>query len=423
MRLIGTLIAFVSALLLVSLSLTAATNAPAPRQTDTRPDPDACTLLSSMDLEPLLLSGAGGEIDGRNYYPAPGMVTCIWTAQPRNHAADAIPRSFSLAFYHMADAHRAQAQLDRQPRGDARASMAITEGDDAVVRPSPTIVVARHGADVAVVHASATDLADPEQLEARYLLDALALKAAGATVKPPPWVSPDHVAKMVPLAPTGSIAGWTPPPQQVPAGAALIQPVVHGLKQLVDWRFALLTVLAPITVGLLVMRHRRSWLTILAGTALTVAIVTMLVGSSAATWLIDRYGATGAATVTGSFATSTQYNHHDVVGYRVLIGTVDHRTMPGEFRTDDFNVLGLGDPGIYPDVGDVFTVRYLPGHPQDFVIRNDDQSPWARKLACARLGAWRGEAERKARAAPGNAGFRAELARASEVERDAACQM
>lgn len=242
-------------------------------------------------------------------------------------------------------------------------------------------------------------------------------------MKLPPWVSPDHVPKMVPLGPTGSIAGWTPPPRQVPTGAALIQPVVHGLKKVVEWRFALLTMLTPITVGLLVMRRRRSWLTILAGTALALAIVTMLVGSSDTTWLIDRYGATGAATVTGSFATSTQYNRHDVVGYRVLIGTVDHRTVLGEFRTDEFNVLGLGDTGIYPDVGDVFTVRYLPSHPREFVIRNDDQSPWARKLTCARLAAWRGEADRKVRAAPEIAGSRTELARASEAAHDDACQM
>lgn len=171
--------AIIGFLALAGVSLSAATNAPAPRQTDPRPDPDACTLLSSMDLEPLLLSGAGGEIDGRNYYPAPGMVTCKWTAQPRNHAADAVPRSVMLAFYHIADRRRAQAQLDRQPRGDMRASMAITsQRDDAVARPSPTIVIARHGADISVIDAGGAELGDPNQRETRYLLDALALKAA-----------------------------------------------------------------------------------------------------------------------------------------------------------------------------------------------------------------------------------------------------
>ena len=397
---------------------------------DPRPDPDACTLLTSMDLEPLLLAGAGGVIDGYNYYPAPGMATCKWFAQPNDHAADAVRRTTMLAFYHIADARRAQAQLDRQPRGDTRPSMAITGGgDDAIARPSPTIVVARHGADVAIIDAGGAELSDTGQLETRYLLDALALKAAGATVKPPPWAEPGHVAKMVPLAPTGSIAGWTPPPQRVPGGGAVLDPVIHGLKLLADWRFEMMMVLMPFAVVLLVVRRprRRSsaavrrWPTWLAAGCLAVLILNMLFGSEVAIRLIDRYGATGAASVTGSFTTATQYNRHDVIGYRVLIGTADHQIVQTEYRTDDFNVLGLGDTGIYPDVGDVFTVRYLPGHPQDFVIRNDDQSPWARKLACARLAAWRAEAARRTAAAPRNATFRAELAHAGQVEREAGC--
>ncbi len=410
---------------------------------DPRPDPDACTLLTSMDLEPLLLAGAGGVIDGYNYYPAPGMATCKWLAQPNNHAADAVRRTAMLAFYHIADARRAQAQLDRQPRGDIRPSMAISGGgDDAVARPSPTIVVARHGADIAIIDAGGAELSDTGQMETRYLLDALALKAAGATVKPPPWVETGHVAKMVPLAPTGSLAGWTPPPQRMPGGGAVLDPIIHGLKLLADWRYGLMTVLMPFAVVLLVIRrprrrsaevtsaefdvidhHRpvRRWPTWLAFGCLALLILNMLFGSTLATQLIDCYGETGAASVTGRFATSTQYNRHDVIGYWVLIGTADRRVVAGEYRTDDFNVLGLGDTGIYPDVGDVFTVRYLPSHPQEFVIRNDDQSPWARKLACTRLAAWHGEASRRTIAAPGNATFRAELTRASQVEHQAGC--
>lgn len=82
----------------------------------------------------------------------------------------------------------------------------------------------------------------------------------------------------------------------------------------------------------------------------------------------------------------------------------------------------LGDFSIYPEIGDVFTVQYLSGHPQDFVIRNDDQSPWARKLACSRLGTWTADALRQASAAPENADFRREAARAMLSERGAGCR-
>ena len=105
-----------------------------------------------------------------------------------------------------------------------------------------------------------------------------------------------------------------------------------------------------------------------------------------------------------------------------LIATADRRVVTGEFRTDDFDVRGLGDLSIYPATGDVFTVRYLPHHPQDFMIRNDDQSPWARKLACSRLGTWKADALRQASAAPGDASFGREAARAMSTEQAAGCQ-
>ncbi len=409
---------------------------------DPRPDPDACTLLSPADLEPLLFSGSGGVLDGYNFYPAPGLSTCRWYGKPRDHAADAVPRTATLAFYHIADARRAQAQLDRQPHHDTRLSMAITgRGDDAIVRPSPTIVAARHGADIAVIDATRAELDNPEQLEARYLLDALALKAAGAMVKLPPWAAPGQTGKLVPLAPTGSIAGWTPPPHAVPAGAGVVEPFVHALKTFANMRLSIMAVVMPVALALFFIPWRRrprrpvrldlSYAEAgpvpsrgparIGGTLLAGALLIMLFGEDAATALIDRYGETGAATVTGSFATATQYNHHDVIGYRVLIGTVDRRLVHSQLRTDDFNVRGLGDTSIYPGAGDVFTVRYLAHHPQDFVIRNDDESPWARKLACARLVAWRHEAALSARAAPGNTKFRNDLRHAIAAGQDASC--
>ncbi len=389
---------------------------------DPRPDPDACTLLSAMDLEPLLFSGTGGVLDGYSNYPAPGMSTCRWQGMPRNHAADAVPRNTTLAFYHIADARHAQAQLDRQKNTDARPSMAITgKGDDRIVRLAPTIVMARHGADIATIDARGAEIDRPDQLEVRYLLDSLALKAAGATVKPPPWVDPDHVAKMVPLAPTGSAGGWTPPPHQPAAGAAMLDPVIHLIKTIENLGFGLFIVMPLIVAAMVIWPSRHRW-PALAGVALiALLILNTLIGADLVNALIDRYGATGAAMVTGSFATSTQYNRHDVIGYRVLIGTVDHRVVEAQFRTDDFNVRGLDDTSIYPGPGDVFTVRYLPGHPQDFIIRNDDESPWARKLACERLANWRSEAERRVHFAPGNVAMRNEFDHAIAVARQAGC--
>ena len=390
---------------------------------DPRPDPDACSLLTSMDLEPLLLSGKGGVIDSASGAPAPGLATCEWSAQPQDHAADAVPRGVSLAFYHLADTTRARQQMDRQPHQDTRLSLAIGgEADDAIVRPSPTVVVARHGADIAVIDASRAELAEPDQQETRYVLDALALKAAGAEVRSPPWVEQGHVATILPLVLTGSIDGWAPPPHIAAAGADLLEPGIHMLKGFVALRVGLTVVLTPVALALLIMRRSNRWARWLGGGLVVLLLGTMLFGEDVVIALVNRYGSTGAAIVTGSFPTSTQYNRRDVIGYRVLIATADRRVVASEFRTDDFDVRGLGDLSIYPAIGDVFTVRYLPHHPQDFMIRNDDQSPWARKLACSRLDTWQLEARRKVRASPYDATFAHEAALPTQAERAAGCQ-
>ena len=412
----------------------------APRPVDPRPDPDACRLLTDLDLEPLLFAGSGGRLDSRRDHPAPGLSTCRWKAYPSDHAADVVPRTVTLGYYHIADRLRAQSQLDRQPHRDARPSQAITgKGDDAIARPSPTLVLARHGADLAMLDAGGAELDNPDQPEARYLLDALALKAAGAAVKPPPWAKPGQTAAWTPAGAPGSAGGWSPPPRAVPAGAGLIEPLIHGLKVLADLRYMLMAVAAPLVSVLIIFgsgraragqpsdpvepatRRRRRWPVWVGGASLALLIADNLFGAGVANALIDRYGEAGAATVTGSFATATQYNRRDVIGYDVMIGTADRRVVAGQFRTDDFNVRGIGDGAVYPGVGDIFTVRYLAHHPGDFIIRNDDQSPWARKLACARLARWRGEAARRAGFVPDDARLRSELGRAEAADHDAGC--
>ena len=433
----------ISAALFLSLAAIAQAGA-APAPVDKRPDPDACTLLTDLDLEPLLFASSEGKLDGYNFYPAPGLATCRWYAFTRDHAADAVPRSATLSFYHIANRQRAQAQLDRQPHRDIRPSMALTgQGDDAIARPSATLVFARHGAYVAVIDASRAELDNPNQLEARYLLDALALKAAGATVKSPPWAKPGEKAEWTSIAAAGSAGGWSPPPHPVAGGSEILGPLIHGLKALAGLRFQMMFVGTPLVLALFFLGNRspgrmqnndqsgpevwlcrrRRWPTWAGAVLLAALIGTDIYGPDAANALINRYGTVGAASVTGSFATSTQYNRHEVIGYDVLIGTADKRLVVSQFRTDDFNVRGLGDTTIYPGVGDVFTVRYLAQHPKDFVIRNDDQSPWARKLACARLASWRDEATRRNGFAPGNAEFRGELGRAESAGTAAGCPM
>jgi hypothetical protein len=428
-----------AASLCVALALTSSLIA-APGRPDPDPDPQACKLLSALDLEPLLFGGAGGVLDSFDFHPAPGLSTCRWDARPRDHAADAVPRTATLAFYHLASPQRAQTQLDAQAHRDRRPSMATTGGgDDAIARPSATVVAARHGADIAVIDATGAELDNPNQIEVRYLLDSLALKAAGASVKPAPWAKPGQVAAWAPIAAAEATGSWSPPTRPIPAGGAALEPLIHLLKTLAALNVAVTLLGTPTVLLLFFLGGRRSrkgastdaspsvrgsrqwWPAWAGGALLTLMLANAIFGKAAANALIDRFGAVGAATVTGSFVTSAQYNRQDVVGHDVLIRTVDQRVVKGRFRTDDFNVRGFDNTSIYPGLGDVFTVRYLSHHPRDFIIRNDDESPWARKLACARLATWRAEAGRKASFDPLDLQSRNELERASAEQRRAGC--
>ena len=112
------------------------------------------------------------------------------------------------------------------------------------------------------------------------------------------------------------------------------------------------------------------------------SVLNILGGSFVRTALIYKLGETGQATVTGSYGTSTQYNSHNVVGYNVLLKTAAGQLVETSFEDDDFNVYPAHNSTTYPDVNDRFTVRYLPGHPNDFIIISNDDSAWASSLRC-----------------------------------------
>lgn len=77
----------------------------------------------------------------------------------------------------------------------------------------------------------------------------------------------------------------------------------------------------------------------------------------------------------------------------------------------------------YPDQGDVFTVRYLRGHPDDFVIVRDDDSPWSNRLRCEDLVVKADQADRKAHFAWENSPFQRVAQTAHAALQSARCQM
>ena len=98
-------------------------------------------------------------------------------------------------------------------------------------------------------------------------------------------------------------------------------------------------------------------------------------------WLLYRVGQTATAQVTGTYATWTEINDHDVVGYNVLIRVAPDKLVESRFEDDEVNVFPPADFD-YPQPNETFDVRYVPGFPRDFIILTDDDSPWARRQRC-----------------------------------------
>jgi hypothetical protein len=112
------------------------------------------------------------------------------------------------------------------------------------------------------------------------------------------------------------------------------------------------------------------------------AFLNVFFGTDVAAHMVHAFGEKGSATITGTYGTSTQYNDHDVVGYHVLLKTADGKVVETGFEDDDFNIYPPKNSVVYPDVGDHFSVYYLRWFPEDFVIVDNDDSPWATALRC-----------------------------------------
>ncbi|MDP9078813.1 MAG: hypothetical protein M3O71_15395 [Bacteroidota bacterium] len=110
--------------------------------------------------------------------------------------------------------------------------------------------------------------------------------------------------------------------------------------------------------------------------------INFIFGSAINTNLIYFAGEPGAAAVISSYATSTRYNNHDVVGYHVLIKTKEGSTVQTSFADNDFNVYPSHNGVTYPHEGDRFNVRYLKHFPGSFIIITNDDGPWASGLQC-----------------------------------------
>lgn len=91
------------------------------------------------------------------------------------------------------------------------------------------------------------------------------------------------------------------------------------------------------------------------------------------------------------------------MNYLIMLKKEDGSIIETSFTPNNKNVG-------YPQDGQEFTVKYLPGHPQAFIILTNDDSPYASTGECAYLGRKLNDARIKYEFDPANMENRLEYA-------------
>jgi len=206
-----------------------------------------------------------------------------------------------------------------------------------------------------------------------------------------------------------------------------MQTLAYLVYLAVQWKFA---VIGALVVGIATWSFLSAQLfgrkkggpgcvAILAGLALILLFA--FFGNGLANRLVHDHGVPGEAIATDTFATGHIYNEQRVYGFNVLIRTGGGRVVRTSFRTDSFNVHPSRNQTRYPGPGARFNVRYLPDHPDAFVIIADDDSEWARSLRCGDLLQEVARAAQAANFAPGDAAFARARDEAVAAARAAGC--
>jgi hypothetical protein len=375
----------------------------------------------------------------------PDGLTCVWKAWKTGAPEGSDPNAtLMIQLYHFASvagAHRKLTDYVIPPH--APQLVRTHDPDDEVIHVMPSMQVAHHGVEVAVAmaHAPRSVWSLPDW-NAKF--EALTLIASGAwlkgTPRPPPVSNaaerpatpaepPAPAVSQPDTTPRAELAAashaWQPPERPLRRDSAPLLTLVRLMWLAAHHGFDLVpaSILASILIGFISYRLRSSLVLCLVPVVFGAAIVNLVMGADWADGLIYRHGIPAQATITGSFPTNIIYNNQDVVGFHVLIRPADGSVMETSFRTDDFNVYPPRNRTRYPDTGDVFTVRYLPGHPDAFVIIRNDDSPWATRLRCEGLAVEADQADHKVKFAPGNMAFRRVAQAAQAALQASGCQV
>lgn len=150
-------------------------------------------------------------------------------------------------------------------------------------------------------------------------------------------------------------------------------------------------------------------------------LVNVLCGPRLNGAMLYRHGRDADAVITSYEHTGSTYNDQEVLRYHVAIRPPGGEAFEGRFESMDFNVYPSENSVSYPSQGETFTVRFIPGAPENFVIVADDGRPYARRVICDEPLEKLRDAARKLDFEPRSASFRASYDRALREARQLGC--
>ncbi|WP_223650119.1 hypothetical protein [Hymenobacter psoromatis] len=150
--------------------------------------------------------------------------------------------------------------------------------------------------------------------------------------------------------------------------------------------FLLATLATPaIPLTFLLFKNAPRWVYRLLFLLLGLGVLNLFFGPGLASRLVYGAGIVGTGEVVSTYATTTQVNYRNVMGYRVLLHTAQGQTLETTFNDMSFPAYPNRWSSTYPGQGEKFGTRYLPDYPRDFVVLTNDDSPWAHGRQCAAL--------------------------------------
>jgi hypothetical protein len=111
--------------------------------------------------------------------------------------------------------------------------------------------------------------------------------------------------------------------------------------------------------------------------------VNMFLGSAWNDNYVGRHGVKGTAVITQIAPTGVMINHTREMKYSTLVKTSQGTTVESAFTNNGQTFYPPTSLFLPPAIGEIFTVKYIPGDETNFVICTDDSSSaYANQLDC-----------------------------------------